>query len=190
MAQADSAATAARTKLAQLQADPTKANDKPTMDAARADVQRAETAATAARTPPGSQAAVDSARRDVQDAQQAQLLVRLSTTAFDLDQARALLDVADAQVKLANAPASPEETKAAQTTAEEAFAQAELARSRLRDATITAPINGIVTAIKASVGSTVGPSAAVLTLIPPEMQLVVQADDTQHPSCRSARAPT
>jgi RND family efflux transporter MFP subunit len=181
VAQADSAAAAARTKLAQLQADPTKANDKPTMDAARADVQRAETAATAARTPSGSQSAVESARRDLQDAQQAQLMARLSTTAFDLDQAKALLDVANAQVKLANAPASPEETKAAQTTVEEAFAQAELARSRLRDATITAPINGIVTAVKATVGSTVGPSAAVLTLIPPEMQLVVQADETQAP---------
>jgi len=179
VAQADANATAARTKLSQLQADPTKANDKTAMDAARADVARADTAAASARAPSGSQAALDNARRTLQDAQQAQLLARLSTTAFDLDQARALLDVADAQVKLANAPASPEEINAAQTTVEQAFAQAELSRAQLRDATITAPINGIVTDIMARVGSAVGPSAAILTMIPPDMQVVVQADETQ-----------
>jgi pyruvate/2-oxoglutarate dehydrogenase complex dihydrolipoamide acyltransferase (E2) component len=102
VAQADANANAAKTKLSQLQADPTKANDKAAMDAARAEVTRADAAAASARTPSGSQAALENARRDLQDAQQAQLLARLSTTAFDLDQARALLDVADAQVKLAN----------------------------------------------------------------------------------------
>ncbi len=179
VAQADATASAARTRLSQLQADPTKANDKAAMDAARADVTRADAAAASARTPSGSQVALENARRDLQDAQQAQLMARLSTTAFDLDQARALLDVADAQVKLANAPASPEEVKAAETTVEEAFSQAELARARLRDATITAPISGIVIDIKARVGSAVGPSASILTLIPPDMQVVVQADETQ-----------
>jgi HlyD family secretion protein len=179
VAQADATATAARAKLATLQADPTKANDKPTMDAARAEVQKAEAAAQTARTPRGSQAAVDAAQRDLQTAQQAQLLTRLSATAFDLDQAHALLDVADAQVKLASAPTSPEELKAAQTRVEEAFAQAELARSRLRDATITAPISGVVSEVKAGVGTTVGPSASVMTLIPPDMQVVVRADETQ-----------
>src|SRR5207247_3369712 len=115
--------------------------------AALAEATRADAAEARARTPSGTQAALENARRDLQDAQQAQLLARLSTTAFDLDQARALLEVADAQVKLASAPASPEEIKAAETTVEDAFAQAELARARLRDATITAPISGIVTDI-------------------------------------------
>jgi RND family efflux transporter MFP subunit len=100
---------------------------------------------------------------------------------IDLDQARALAAVADAELKLASAPASPEEIKAAETASEEAFAQAELARARLRDATITAPIAGIVTDVKAVVGSTVGPTAALLTLIPPEMRVVVQADESQLP---------
>jgi multidrug efflux pump subunit AcrA (membrane-fusion protein) len=179
IATADAAAAAARTRLAQLQADPTKANDKPTMDAARADVTRLEAAATAARTPSGSQAAVENARRDLQDAQQAQLLARLSTTAFDLDQARALLDVANAQVDLANAPASQEEITAAETTVEEAFAQAELARGRVRQATITAPIAGVVTSITGRVGDTASPSTALVTMIPPDMQIVVQAEEGQ-----------
>jgi HlyD family secretion protein len=177
--QAQASASDAHTRLSQLQADPTKANDKATMDAARADVQKADAAVVAAQTVHGTQAAADRARLDLQAAQQAQLLARLSTTAFDLDQARALLDVADAQVKLANAPASAEELKAAQTTVEEAFAQAELSRSRLKDATITAPISGTVTDIKSGVGSTVGPSAAMLTLIPPDMQVVVRIDESQ-----------
>jgi multidrug efflux pump subunit AcrA (membrane-fusion protein) len=179
VAQADASANAAKSRLTQLQADPSKANDKAAMDAARADVTRADAAAASARTPSGSQAALENARRDLQDAQQAQLLARLSTTAFDLDQARALLDVADAMLKLANAPASPEEIKAAETTVEESFAQAELARARMREATITAPINGIVTEINARVGTAVGPSAAILTLIPLVMQVLVQADENQ-----------
>ena len=106
-------------------------------------------------------------------------MARLSITAFDLDQARAMLEAADAQLKLANAPASPEEIKAAETAVEDAFSQAELARARARGATITAPISGIVVDIKARVGSTVSPSAALLTLIPPDMQVIVQADESQ-----------
>jgi RND family efflux transporter MFP subunit len=179
VAQADAAATAAHAKLNQLQSDPAQANNKTALDQARADAQKADADAQKARQPAGTQAAVDQARSDLQDAQQADLMARLSTTAFDLDQARALLDVANAQVDLANAPASPEEIKAAETASEEAFAQAELARARQAEASITAPITGIVTDIKAVVGSTVSPSAAILTLIPPDMQIVVQADDSQ-----------
>ena len=179
VADAEAAATAAHAKLSQLQADASKANDKAALDAARAEVQKADDALTKARTPTGTQAAVTAAQRELQDAQQSQLMARLSTTAFDLDQARALLEVADAQLKLAQAPASAEEIKAAETAVEEAFSQAELARARARDATITAPIAGIVVDIKARVGSAVGPSASIMTLIPPNMQVVVQADESQ-----------
>jgi len=179
VAQAEATAATARTKLSQLQGDPSKANDKAALDAARADVQKADDTVTKARIPSGTQAAVASAQRDLQDAQQAQLMARLSTTAFDLDQARAMLEAADAQLKLVNAPASPEEIKAAETAVEDAFSQAELARARARGATITAPISGIVADIKSRVGSTISPSAALLTLIPPDMQVVVQADESQ-----------
>ena len=179
VSQAEAAANAAHTKLSQLQGDASRANDKAAMDAARAEVQKADDALAKARTPTGSQAAVTAAERELQAAQQAQLFARLSTTAFDLAQARAMLAAADAQLKLVNAPASPEEIKAAETAVEEAFSQAELARARVRDATITAPINGVVVDIKARVGTTVGPSAALLTLIPPDMEVVVQADESQ-----------
>ncbi|MDQ3812238.1 MAG: efflux RND transporter periplasmic adaptor subunit, partial [Chloroflexota bacterium] len=151
--------------------------DRAALEAARAEVQRAEAAATAARTPTGSQLAVEQARRELQDAEQARLMVRLSTTAFDLDQARALLEVANAQVKLAAAAASPEEIRAAETNVEQAYAQAELARARLREATITAPVQGLVREIKVAVGTTVSPGSSIMSLIPPEMQVVVEADE-------------
>jgi HlyD family secretion protein len=185
---ANAAADAARAKLAQLRADPTKANDKAALDAAQADVNKAEAAVTAAKAPRGTQAAVDTARQNLLDAQQAQLMAHLSTTAFDLDQARALLEVAQAQVNLANAPASPEQIKAAETSVEEAYAQAELARSRQRDTTITAPINGIVTDIKARPGTAVSPAAAIIALIPPEMQVIVQADESQLSQLQTGQA--
>jgi RND family efflux transporter MFP subunit len=181
VALADAVVNAARTKLQQLQGDPSKANDKAAMDQARNDVTKAEADANKARTPSGTQAAVEQARREVQDSEQAQLLVRLSSTAFDLDQAKALLDVANAQVKLAGAAATPEEIHAAESAVEQAYAQAELARARVRDATLTAPITGLVTEIKAPVGATVGPGTEVLTLIPPELQAVVLADEAQVP---------
>lgn len=179
IARADEAVAAAQAHVAQLQADPARQNDRAAQDQARADLQRAQQNAAAARTPAGSQSAVDQAQRDLDDAQQVLLIIRLSQTAFDLDQARALASVADAELNLANAPASPEEIKSAETNVERAYAQAELARAQLRDATLTAPTNGIVSDIAASVGSTVSPAASVMTLIPPEMQVVLQADDSQ-----------
>ncbi|MBV8715199.1 MAG: efflux RND transporter periplasmic adaptor subunit [Chloroflexi bacterium] len=179
VAQADAAVQAAQTKLNDIQSDPTKSKDQNAVNAAKSDLQKAQDAATKARQPTGSQAAVTQAQNELQVAQQEQLLARLSTTAFDLDEARALQDAAQAQLNLANAPASPEELQAAQAQVEEAFAQAELARARAKDATIVAPITGVVAEIKAQVGSTVGPSAAIMTLIPPDMQVVVQVDESQ-----------
>jgi multidrug efflux pump subunit AcrA (membrane-fusion protein) len=179
IATADTAAQAAQQKLAEIMADPNRSKDQTMVTAARADVQKAQDAATKARTPTGSQATVNQAQNQLMAAQQAQLLARLSTTAFNLDQAKALQDVADAQLKLAQAPASDQEQQAAQSAVEEAFAQAELARARVKDATITATINGTVTDIGATVGSSVGPSASIMTLIPPDMQVIVNADPAQ-----------
>ena len=179
VSQADNALEAAQKKLTDIMADPTKSKDQNQVNAAKADVQKAQDAANKARVPTGTQAAVTQAQNQLMAAQQAQLMARLSTTAFDLDQARALQDAAQAQLNLAQAPASPEEVQAAQAQVEEAFSLAELARARQQDATITAPINGIVTEIKAAVGSGVSPSASIMTLIPPDMQVIVNVNETQ-----------
>src|SRR5579864_3150101 len=154
VAQADAVVQTAQSKLNEIQSDPTKSKDQNAVNAAKSDLQKAQDAATKARQPTGTQAAVTQAQNDLQVAQQEQLLARLSATAFDLDQAKALQDAADAQLKLANAPASPEELQAAQAQVEQAFAQAELARARVKDATITAPIAGTVTELKAQPGAT------------------------------------
>jgi RND family efflux transporter MFP subunit len=181
VATADTAVQTAQSKLNDIMADPNKSKDQNMVNAARSDLQKAQDAAAKARIPAGTQAAVTQAQNQLMAAQQAQLLARLSATAFDLDQAKALQDVADAQLKLAQAPATDEEQQAAQSAATEAFAQAELARAKVKDATITAPINGLVTEIKTAVGSSVGPSASIMTLIPPDMQVVVNVDASQLP---------
>jgi RND family efflux transporter MFP subunit len=179
VAQAANTLQAAQQKLNDIMADATKSKDQNTVNAAKADVQKATDALNKARTPAGTQAAVTQAQSQLVTAQQAQLLARLSTTAFDLDEAKALQDQAQAQLNLAQAPASAEELQAAQAQVEQAFSLAELARAKQRDATITAPINGIVTEIKATVGSGVGPSASIMTLIPPDMQVIVSVDSAQ-----------
>jgi Cu(I)/Ag(I) efflux system membrane fusion protein len=74
---------------------------------------------------------------------------------------------------------SPDELKAAEAAVEQAFALAELARMRLRDATVTAPIAGVVVELQATPGNPVGPTAPIMTLIPPEYQVMVQADEDQ-----------
>ncbi|HEY2595250.1 MAG TPA: efflux RND transporter periplasmic adaptor subunit, partial [Chloroflexota bacterium] len=155
--------------------------DQNMVNSAKSDVQKAQDAATKARTPTGSQAAVTQAQNQLLSAQQAQLIAQLSTTAFDLDQAKALQDVANAQLNLAQAPASDQEQQAAQADVEQAYAQAELARARVKDATITSPIDAVVTVINATVGSSVGPNASIMTLIPPVMQVIVNADASQLP---------
>jgi RND family efflux transporter MFP subunit len=78
--------------------------------------------------------------------------------------------------------------RAAETNVEQAFAQAELARARLRDATLTTPINGIVAEIKTSVGTTVAPGTSIMTLISPELQVVVQADEALIPQLQVGQA--
>jgi HlyD family secretion protein len=179
VSQADAVVQAAQQKLNDIQNDPTKSKDQNQVNAAKSDLQKAQDAAAKARQPTGTQAAVTNAQTELMAAQQAQLLARLSTTAFDLDQAKALQDVAQAELNLAQAPASPEELQAAQSQVEQAYAQAELARSRVRGATMTAPIAGIVTEIKATIGSGVGPTASIMTIIPPDMQVVVNVDASQ-----------
>lgn len=179
-AQADATAAAARTRLDTLLRDPARANDRQAVDAAREEVRKAEEALSAARaTTSGGSAALRAAERDLASAEQLLLIAQVSASAFDLDQARALAEAADAQLSLVSAPASPEEVKAAEVAVEQAFAFAELARVRLGDATITAPIAGIVSEISTSVGSTVGPTAPILTIIPPELQVVLQVEEGQ-----------
>jgi RND family efflux transporter MFP subunit len=51
----------------------------------------------------------------------------------------------------------------------------------LQSATITAPIDGVVMDIQAAQGTTVGPTGPILTLIPPELQLPIQVDESQAP---------
>jgi len=180
VARANAAVATARAKLSQITSDPTRSKDQNAVDAARKEQQQADdAAATAARPTPPNAAAVEAARRELNDAEAAQSARRPGPTAADLDQARGLVALAEAELKLVSAPASDEEVRAAQAAADHAAALTELARSRLNSATITAPINGVVTDVTAQPGATVGPTAAILTLIPPELRTTVQVDETQ-----------
>jgi RND family efflux transporter MFP subunit len=167
-------------RLNQILADPNRSKDQAAVSAAQKEVQSAQDAAAAAAKPPAlDQAAIAQARRELSDAEQAQAQQRLAPSALDLDAAQAMVNLAQAQLKLVSSPATDEEIQSAQASAEQAFALAEIARNQLNDATITAPVNGVVTDIAAQPGATVGPSAAILTLIPPELVADVQVDEAQ-----------
>jgi HlyD family secretion protein len=176
--QANTNLNAARQRLNQVMSDPTKSKDQNQVNAAQKDVQTAQDAVTAAaKPPPLDQAAIQKAQGDLNDALDALSQHRMAPSELDIDAAQAGVTVADAELKLVSAPATDDELQAAQASVEQAFALAELARNRLNDATITAPVNGVVTDISAQIGATVGPSAAIMTLIPPELQANVSADE-------------
>ncbi len=176
--QANTALDAARQQLNQVLGDPNKAKDQNQVSAAQRALQQAQDAAiAAAKPPPLDQSAIQKALGDLTDAEAALSQQRSAPTQPDIDAAQAAVTVANAEMQLVSAPATDDDLQAAQASVEQAFALAELARNRLNDATITAPVNGVVTDISAQVGATVGPSGAIMTLIPPELVANVNADE-------------
>ncbi len=176
--QANTALDTAKQQLTQVLSDPNKSKDQNQVSAAQRALQQAQDAAiAAAKPPPLDQAAIQKAQGDLNDAEDALSQQRMAPSQLDIDAAQASVTVANAELQLVGAPATDDELQAAQASVEQAFALAELARNRLNDATITAPVNGVVTDISAQVGATVGPSGAIMTLIPPELVASVNADE-------------
>ncbi|MBV9353946.1 MAG: efflux RND transporter periplasmic adaptor subunit [Chloroflexi bacterium] len=176
--QANTALDTAKQQLTQVLSDPNKSKDQNQVSAAQRALQQAQDAAiAAAKPPPLDQAAIQKAQGDLNDAEDAFSQQRMAPSQLDVDAAQAAVTVANAELQLVSAPATDDDLQAAQASVEQAFALAELARNRLNDATITAPVNGVVTDISAQVGATVGPSGAIITLIPPELVANVNADE-------------
>jgi RND family efflux transporter MFP subunit len=117
-------------------------------------------------------AAVDQARLQVEKALQ-------PFTSFDVRQQEQAVAQAQANLRSRQRPYSAEDMQAAEAAVEEARAQVELARLGIRETRVTAPIDGIVSERVAAPGALVGPTSPIVTLVPPELELVVNVEEAQ-----------
>ncbi len=83
------------------------------------------------------------------------------------------------QLQKVRAPYTSEDRAQAQAAVDQAQAQLDLAELGVRDATITAPVEGVVAERLVSPGALVGPTTPLVTLVPPELELVVNVDEAQ-----------
>jgi HlyD family secretion protein len=148
------------------------------VEQARQAVQQAQQEVAQARQPvnPDDLAA---ARKQLADAEDALLLARWPVGPNDLDEARANVEAAEARQRRSGQPASEAAVKAAQTGVEYAGAALELARVQLREATIAAPISGIVVETRQQQGATVPAGTPILSIQPPDFELGVAIDERQ-----------
>jgi membrane fusion protein, multidrug efflux system len=141
-------------------------------------VQQAQQEVTRARQP-ASADELAAARKQLADAEDALLVARWPVGPSDLDEARANVDAAEARLRRAGQPSSDAAVKAAQTGVEYAGAALELARLQLREATLVAPITGLVADAQQQQGATVPAGTPILTIQPPDYELAVGIDERQ-----------
>lgn len=89
--------------------------------------------------------------------------------------AQAAVDSAQAQLDLKQSPPRPEDLQAAQAQVQQAEAQLQSAENTYSDNIITAPIDGTITSVDATIGETIAPQKEVLVLLDPN-SLHVESD--------------
>jgi HlyD family secretion protein len=94
-------------------------------------------------------------------------LVEAGPRPHEVAAARAEVRAAEERVELLRAGSRPQEIEAARARLAEARAAVALARARLEDATLAAPIDGVVLRKNAELGETVTPGVSILTLVDP-----------------------
>jgi RND family efflux transporter MFP subunit len=173
---ADAAVVAARARLDQLQREP--AQNPTALAEARQTLRQAEEAAAQARRPASTEE-LARARQDLANAQDQLILARVSVSQADLEAARSAVQAAEIGLRMAGQPPTETELKAAQANVQLAQAELEVARVEAREATIYAPFTGLVSEVFVEPGTLVGPGTPLMTLVPPNFELVVQVHEAQ-----------
>lgn len=139
-------------------------------------------------TSPPTKEAIDQAQAAVDAAQQAYLLAQQPYTAQDLAQAQAAVDAATEQAKLAAQPYTDADLKSAQAAVEQAQAALDAAQAQLRQAEITAPFDGVITAKLLSVGALASPSTPIVTMMSPDLQVQFAIDESRIANVKAGQA--
>lgn len=175
---AQAAADAAHTGVDQAQAQLNVLTSPPTetelaqaqaaVDAAQAQLDLAEH--------PGSASDIAAAQGAVQSARAQLALAKSPYSSADLAKAEAAVEVADQQLKLAEEPFTKQDEDAAKAAVQQAEAALEVATVARDAAIIKAPIDGVVSQKLLSVGSMAAPTTPIVTLIDPQVDVVVNVD--------------
>ncbi|MBI3977360.1 MAG: efflux RND transporter periplasmic adaptor subunit [Chloroflexi bacterium] len=117
-------------------------------------------------------AAVDAARQQL-------ALAKSPITSHDLAQARAAAQAAVEQARLAKAPFTEHDRQAARAAVDQARAALALARLQDAEATVRAPIAGVVAQKFLVEGALAGPTGPIVTLVSKEVEVVVNVEEAQ-----------
>ena len=181
MKNAASQVTAARERLKSDQARLEQLNAGPTDE----DLQQAQSAVDQA-TQQVSLANKPSTDQEIR-AQRAQVLqarlqvqkARAPYTDYDIQQQQQAVAQAEAQLHGRQNPYTDQDLTAAQATVDQARAQLDLAELGIKDTTIVAPVDGVISERLASPGALVSPQTPIVTLVPPSLELVVNVEESQ-----------
>jgi len=154
-------------------------------DAAKAQVAAAETAVSQAQAQLSiltaaptaellaqAQAAVDAAKQQLE-------LAKKPVTEHDLAQAQAAADAAARGVDLVKQPFTDNDRKAAQAGVDQARAGLDAAKLQLKDATVTAPFDGVVSQRFLAQGAMAAPTTPIVSLISSEVEVVINVEEAR-----------
>ncbi|HEX5417989.1 MAG TPA: efflux RND transporter periplasmic adaptor subunit [Chloroflexota bacterium] len=160
-------------------------NPKYVCDAAQASANAAQTAVDQAQqqlvilTSPPTKEVLQQSQAAVDAAQQQYLLAKQPATQHDIDQAQAAVNAAADQVKLAQQPYTDQDVKAAEASVEQAKAALDLAKIQLGYATITAPVDGVVSEKLLDVGSMASPGSPIVTLVSRAVEITINVEEAK-----------
>jgi HlyD family secretion protein len=172
---AEAQADAAHTAINQAQAQLTVLTSPPTaqqlqqaqaaVDQARAQLQLAQH--------PGSAGDVAAAQGAVMAARAQLALAKQPASSADLAKAQAAVDVAAQQLALAREPYTVQDLNAATAAVAQARAVLGAAQVARDEATVKAPIDGVVSEKLLSLGALAAPTTPIVTLVDPRVEVVV-----------------
>lgn len=130
-------------------------------------------------TSPPTKESVDQAKAAVDAAQQAYLLAKQPATQHDIAQAQAAVNAAADQLKLAQQPYTAQDLKAAEAAVEQAQAALDLTKIQRTYATISAPVDGVVSQKLLDVGNMASPANPIVTLVSRAVEVTVNVEEAK-----------
>lgn len=119
-----------------------------------------------------AQAGIDQATQQLQKA-------KTPYTSYDLSGQEQAVGQARAQLDKAQNPYTDQDMAAAQAAVDQAQAQLDIAALGLKETTVYAPVDGVISERLVSPGALVNPQTPIATLVRPALELVVNVEESQ-----------
>lgn len=97
----------------------------------------------------------------------------------DIDAARAQAEAAAAGAALTASPFTKEDVASAQAQVAQAQAAVELNKAQLKETTIVAPVDGVVSDKLIVVGAVASPATPIVAIVSPDLEITVAVEETQ-----------